>query len=324
MDPLTLKSFEKINYTIRPSKQVERKLFIETFHRLRKIGYDISEYTYVGFGSIYYVDFILFHKYLYIDDMICLEKEEIERRMKFNRPYDFITLIMKPFSEVIPSLDRDKKYIVWLDYDYGLNKDVMEDIGNLIGILKPGCILIVTVDAEPKIHENPIMNESLTRDQREEFLVSYYNEAFQNHVREIRKSDITENELPRLFAKIINSKIQSSLVSRVDDKYYQLFNFVYADGAQMLTIGGIIDLKAKENPLKDCGLFNQEYIQPGLEPIRISVPALTIREKHWLDSQDHSKLKKGELELSFELEDELLTNYLKYYRHYPTFHEVFI
>ena len=77
-------SFEKFHYLLRPSKQVERKLLIETCHRLARANYRVSEYTYIGLGSVYFVDFVLLHRYLYIDDMICVEREAIPKRMKFN------------------------------------------------------------------------------------------------------------------------------------------------------------------------------------------------------------------------------------------------
>jgi hypothetical protein len=67
-------SFEKFNYLLRPSKQVERKIFLEVLNRLRDTGLGLSGFTYFGLGSVYYADFILFHKYLYINDMICVER----------------------------------------------------------------------------------------------------------------------------------------------------------------------------------------------------------------------------------------------------------
>src|SRR6478672_6193590 len=97
------KSFEKFDYLLRPSKQVERKLLIEALHHLVECGYPIYNYTYVGLGSVYYADFVLFHKYLYIDKMICAEWGSINRRMKFNKPFPFVRLVMKPVSEVIRS-----------------------------------------------------------------------------------------------------------------------------------------------------------------------------------------------------------------------------
>ena len=57
-------SFEKFNYLLRPSKQVERKLLIEAFHCMRADGYDVAKYTYLGFGSVFYADCLLLHKYL--------------------------------------------------------------------------------------------------------------------------------------------------------------------------------------------------------------------------------------------------------------------
>ena len=78
-------SFEQINYLLRPSKQVERKLFVEMFLKLAQVGYDVPSYTYVGLGSVYFADFLLFNKYLYIDNMICVEHADIPNRMKFNK-----------------------------------------------------------------------------------------------------------------------------------------------------------------------------------------------------------------------------------------------
>jgi hypothetical protein len=66
-------SFKQFDYALRPSKQVERKVMIEVLLRLAKAGFNISEYGYVGFGSVYYVDFVMFHKYLFIEQMTCGE-----------------------------------------------------------------------------------------------------------------------------------------------------------------------------------------------------------------------------------------------------------
>ena len=67
-------SFKNINYMFRPKKQIERKIFIELFQKIQHaLDTNISEYQYIGLGSIYYYDFILFHKYLKIRDMISLD-----------------------------------------------------------------------------------------------------------------------------------------------------------------------------------------------------------------------------------------------------------
>ena len=106
------RSYEKIDYTIRPAKQIERKLIVETFQELTKVGFPISQYTYVGMGSIYYAYFITFPRILAINSMICVERENIPKRMKFNKPYGFIRVFMKDVCDIIPELNSNKKYIV--------------------------------------------------------------------------------------------------------------------------------------------------------------------------------------------------------------------
>ena len=49
----------------------------------------------MGFGSAYYVDFVMFHKYLFIENMVCVEWSEIPKRMRFNKPFNFIKLRMQ-------------------------------------------------------------------------------------------------------------------------------------------------------------------------------------------------------------------------------------
>ena len=84
------KSYEKINYFLRPKKQIERKLIIETFQKISNVV-EISKYHYFGFGSIYFADFILFHKLLNIQKMTSIDdKEDDKDRFLFNKPYGFI------------------------------------------------------------------------------------------------------------------------------------------------------------------------------------------------------------------------------------------
>src|SRR4051794_34072109 len=104
-------SFNKFNYWLRPSKQVERKILIEKLLRLAQNGYDIPKYTYLGFGSVYYVDFIMFHKFLFIEKMECIEHGKIPRRMRFNKPYKFITLKLRAYEEVAERIRRNTDYL---------------------------------------------------------------------------------------------------------------------------------------------------------------------------------------------------------------------
>jgi hypothetical protein len=314
-------SFTKFNYLLRPSKQVERKLIIEALHRLADGGFRISNYTYLGFGSIYYADFILFHKYLYIDDMICVESEPIPKRMDFNKPFDFIRLEMKKVSYVLPNLDRAKKYVVWLDYDYGLDEDVLQDTAGFLHILSPGSILLVTVDAEPRLPEGEEY-EQLSEDDRVKRSLEILRSQFTRYYKpEIKRNLLTPNAFPRFLAEVLRAQFFEEVSKRPGLKFFQLFNFKYADGAQMLSLGGVIGDKVVEAQLRKSGIYNLDFIERGSDPRVISVPPLTIREKQWLDR--NLKVRKV-AKVAFELESGMLDNFKKYYRHYPTYYETLI
>ena len=110
-------SSDKINYLIRPAKQVERKLIIEALQCLGK-KYKIPNYTYVGMGSRYFVDFQMIHKLLGVKDMISFEMEEDKiKRFDFNLPYKFIDLQPGKSTAILPTIDWSKNLIIWLDYD---------------------------------------------------------------------------------------------------------------------------------------------------------------------------------------------------------------
>ena len=64
-------SFEKFNYSLRPAKNIERKMFCEVFARLSRIS-PLRSYRYIGFGANTFVDFTLFHQRLGITDMVTL------------------------------------------------------------------------------------------------------------------------------------------------------------------------------------------------------------------------------------------------------------
>lgn len=315
-------SFEKLNYLLRPSKQVERKLLIHALHRMASLGYDVSTYTYLGFGSVYYADFILFHKYLYIDDMICVEAADIPKRMNFNKPFSFIRLRMKRVAELLPELDRTKKYLVWLDYDCGLSSELLRDAAGFLHVLAPGSIFLITVEAEARLPED-IESENQTYGQRVDRCIEEYREEFGRYVLGgIKRNVFSKSGLPKFLATVLRTHFTETLASRRGIEFLQLFNFRYADGAQMLSMGGLIDERQKARRVRRSNLFDLGFVHDNPEPLEICVPPLTVREKQWLDQKLTDELSTDSLE--FELREEMLDDFRRYYRHYPTYYETLI
>ena len=142
-------SYRKINYTLRPAKAIERRMFCDLFQRLTPFG-AVHTYRYVGFGSIYFADFNLFHRILGFNDMLSIEKDVDQKdSFEFNKPYNCIRVEYRLASEVIAELEWTEKMIVWLDYDCPLNTEVLADIASVCANAKSGTIFLVSVSVQP-------------------------------------------------------------------------------------------------------------------------------------------------------------------------------
>jgi hypothetical protein len=317
-------SFKQFHYGLRPSKQVERKIMIEVLLRLSNAGYSMTNYTYLGFGSPYYVDFVMFHKYLFIERMICVEWGDIKKRMRFNKPFKFIKLRLGALLTHIPSIRPNTKYLVWLDYDRSLDLEVLQDLDGCLTRMARNSIFIVTVDARPKLPTDEFELEDKTTQQRERLTAKVYREWFRSYIDEsITRDSISRSHVANLFYRVIAERIRLSLSKREGDlRFFQIFNYVYRDGAPMLTVGGIVCDQQDYTALQQSGVLEHRFVRNTDDALEISVPPLTFREKQWLDSRLDKKLKADKL--VFELEEEFLRNYKIFYKEYPTFVEMLL
>jgi hypothetical protein len=311
-------SYLKVPYDIRPAKQVERRMLIDAFHHLSQGGFPINSYQYTGFGSIYYVDFILFHKLLGINRMLCVEHStRIKKRVAFNKPFECVDLLIAPIGDVITTLSGDRKHLLWLDYDDNLQKAHLEDVILATTYLSSGSILLVTVDVEPP-GDNTFGPEQW-RD--------YYQAEAGDHIGPLTElSDFAQSNLPRANVGIIDRAIQSGLASR-ELIFIPLFHFIYADGHQMLTAGGMIGSEDDRRAIKASKLADPRYSKYArfdlqAEPYRIRIPRLTRRERLLLDSAmpcaDEWQPK------DFELSAEDVKAYREVYRFCPAYAELLL
>ena len=113
-------SYEFVNYRLRTAKGTERKMLCEVMRRLSVFG-PVEQYSYVGFGSIYFTDFLLFHKVLGFQEMHSIEAEAkpsedplIQNRFEFNKPYSCVKIHYGRASERLPDIEwKQKKAAVW-------------------------------------------------------------------------------------------------------------------------------------------------------------------------------------------------------------------
>src|SRR5688500_5676875 len=122
-------SYLKGHYELRPAKQVERRMLVDAFQMLSLSDFPIKDYQYPGMGSMYLIDFILFHRMLGITKMLSVEySAKVAKRVEFNRPFRCVETVIAPIGDVIPTLSKDRRHLLWLDYDGVLTNAHLQDV----------------------------------------------------------------------------------------------------------------------------------------------------------------------------------------------------
>lgn len=309
------RSYEKVHYEFRPAKQVERKMLLDTFLKLMSSGFHICDYQYTGFGSVYFIDFILFHKYLGINKLVSVEySNEIEKRVIFNKPFNCIQVAFEDIINYVPTLNQDIKHILWLDYDSVIHENILSTITLASSILPVGSFLLITVDVEqPGTNDDPKESMNYFQGIANQYLPPNLN------IRDFNKSN-----LPLINSKIINNSIATSMLGRGNTKFIPMFNFLYKDGHKMLSVGGCIGTDTEERQLRSLDRRALPFLRDSIiaEPYEIRVPLLTRRERIYLDS--NMPCASGWLPDAFEMKQMDVECYSDIYRYYPAFTEMLL
>jgi hypothetical protein len=308
-------SMGKVRYDLRPSKQVERMMLIDAFQCLAVAGFSIADYRYVGMGSIQFYDFAIFHKFLAIRRMLSVEINELaERRIRFNKPFGFVDIHIGAIGDVIPTLSRDERHILWLDYDGTISSTLIADTQQAAADLSVGSILLVTVDVEPPARVT----------KPAEIRKLYQSDLGDTLPADLPISAFREAHLHKANAILIDRAIRRGLMGRRNVQFVGLFNFVYKDGHRMLTVGGMIAGDDERRKVAASLLSERSYCRETIvgDPFRIDVPILTRREKMYLDQ--HMPASPEWRPADFDLHEDELRGYRDIYRFNPLYGELLI
>ena len=175
-------------------------MLVDALQMLAITGFPIRDYQYTGMGSIYFVDFMLFHRLLGIKEMLSVEiDDKIEKRVDFNKPFKCVRTKIGPIGEVIPSLSRDMKHLLWLDYDEILTNSHLQDASLATAYLSTGSILLVTVDVEPP-------TETDSPEEWKQYFTTELNEYIDVtlEIKAFAKSELPQRNVESLIAKAIS------------------------------------------------------------------------------------------------------------------------
>jgi hypothetical protein len=295
----------EVDYRIRPAKQAERNMIRELVGRLERMR-PVTDFRYVGMGSIYFVDFAMIHRNFGIRDMTSIEqRQDILERCRFNKPYDCISILEKSVASALPYLRSASPTVMWLDYTGATDAGRLQEVAVAAADLAPPSLLFVTTDVTV-----PSEGERL----------AWFRKHFGNRdaSRITAPAVINRKRYPLLMWDYLDAAFRDGVANRPGHaQYEQLLHVRYADGADMLTVGGLIydDPEA----LSRCDFGSLPYVKAGREPYHLRVPRLTYRERAALDQL----LPDGDLNgapAGLEMPD--VTAYAELYRYAPFFADV--
>jgi len=312
-------SFEKVNYSVRPNKAVERRLLLQLLAALdKRADLDLATYRYMGLGSIWFVDFALIHRALGIEDMLSFEAASSrEKRVNFNIPFDCVKVKLGTYSYNFPELTWDKRQLIWLDYDGVLNAEMFTDLAQTVSEVPSKSIMLVSVNADP-IQLRDAGNDVAAQEIKLRDTVGTANLPSNAAGR------IGRNLFPGLVGEIWNNAFVNAVAERPGFTYRPLVNIAYADGVPMVTCGGMILSDEDADAFATVPMEDFAYLAPT-SPLVLSVPHLTAREKLHFDQlvpvRGEATLKTVKKKLKFELKDSEIESYIRHYLHYPLYGE---
>jgi len=281
-------------------------MVVEALRRLRVFS-PLADYQYVGFGGMEFVDFELIHRELGVRRMTSIEADSRNSdRYEFNAPFADVTLKFDRASAVLPTLlDEPTLRIVWLDYECELNLEVLQDLGTALRKLVPGSVLLISVNAQ---------GPRRAADRLERFSANVDPERV--------PAGIDDATLAKWgWAQASHDVLLAEAVAETARRYdgvdlEQLFHFHYADGARMLTWGGLL-LGQANRPAYRSASFDElpQVRQRGEEPREVAPPVLTMREALHLNAQLPTDNPSGVRASGISHRE--LESYADLYRWYP-------
>lgn len=323
-------SDRQINYSVRPNKSIERKLIRDLLFCLHPYG-GVETYRYVGFGSKYFTDFLLFHRTFGITDMVSIESDTYSKdKYEFNKPYGCIEMKYGLSTDELPKISFEKKMVLWLDYDSSFGSMILADLSVILERAESGSVLLSSFNSMP--FKQAYLKEKYCSESHvglyRKVLIEFVGEDFLPVPFEetgLGKWSTYVELLRNIYFNSASTVLTTKNSGLPEDErwcFEQIVYMNYKDGVEMTTFGGIL-FQEKERDKYDACLFNKnEVCRLGADALEIKVPNFTMKEVQYLMSKmpAHDLSGIGLDDKVFPEKD--VKEFSAFYRHFPTFTEV--
>lgn len=312
---------EHISYDLRPAKQCERKMMLDSFFAAAESGFPIHHYRYVGMGANRFFDYVLLHKYFGIKNMISLEhSRNMFLRAQYNCPYDFIDVRHVSAEDFLAQDNFRGNTIYWMDYDRTISTSIVGDIDTLVPSLQLGDFLFATVCGMP-----PRYLQNLGWKRR----LSELRDKFGDFGKLLTRSDVNDQRFSNCVNKILRAAFLNAFAYKEGGALFPFFDVEYSDGMPMVTYGGVFAPDVQRVRFAEKLEVKVPVLTIGGRPQRYRIAKFDLTEKErnlfdraaTSDGGDSAETRKIE-ELGFA--DGLLQSYRELLRYYPRYVETLI
>ncbi|MCC6345677.1 MAG: hypothetical protein IT388_00660 [Nitrospirales bacterium] len=272
-------------YHLRINKAVDRFLLIDILRVLSRT-YDLSEYTYYGFGGPFLEDCRLIREYCPDIKLVSIERDaDTYKRQEFHRFTNRdLTLVRKELEDYLSQdFASDEKVIFWLDYVDNKYRR-LEEFKMLLQ--KVGSYSIVKITLPAQIYGNPFRKWDSERETSITTEQQRFINDFNMQYREALRSNVVDKEpfaMPHKTIELIVNMIRVTVGKALPHSGGTVFQPLnachYKDGVPMLSVVGIVC--PTEEVLKIQGLFRGwkfANLSWGT-PRKIDMPHLSTKER---------------------------------------------
>ena len=322
-----------IPYQLRPSKFIDRQIFVELLGRLLQVRGPES-YIYVSMGGRHLVDHYAVYKELGIKAQYSFDNDKNQvARQKFNRPTDATLCEMMDSADLPSRLDtisnkfRSKRhFIVWLDYTGTSWKAQLQEAEEVLVRLRHGDVFRITMNADHRNLKQGSGDPPARAKNRANYLRNEIGALMPTSITEIDESPLS---LAKIFAQCISLVADSAKARMSSLKFTPVLTTSYADGQRMLTITCVVSEEDNEEKFPNANFGRWEFASKSWDDVHdISVPVLSAKERFKLDANLKKTGKAMLAALRFlPAEDEQqslaeVASYKKFQRFYPAFRHV--
>lgn len=322
-----------VAYNLRPSKTVERNLFIDLLGRVGRYS-NVSDFSYFSLGGPFLEDFKLVHAALRLSKLTCIEEnEEVVKRQRFNVPVSGMSIFEGNVNAFLASFFPVDACVVWLDYASPRQLDQqLTEFSTLLRKLSPGDIFKITLNANPSAlaaKQDGDSPEQLWRRQLDKFR----RRAPRYVPSDLKAEDMRASHFPATLMRLLHRAFELARVPR-GIVVQPLASYAYTDSHQMLTFTGIllqdteVETFFEKTRLRYWPYANLDWSD---SPRSITVPELSLRERLRLESMMPKASSDDLIEaLGYQIADgehatrEMIESFRDYYRLLPQYSRVVI